>query len=142
MVKTVIVEPGESLAAIASRIFDGDVSRFTEILDLNPNLSVFEELTQGIQIDVPDPEQIFNYAKPKLSAIASTLTGVEETVSAIQSKLPGDLKGYASEALELLGEINGVVGEVESTLTSVEEQIGEYSGEPVKLVQWLLGNQL
>jgi phage tail protein X len=137
---TLFTKPGDTIASLASDIFDGDVLRFTEILDLNPNLDVFGELVDGVQIVLPDVQQVFNYAKPKLGAIASTITSATDAISAIQEKLPDKLKGYTSKALELLGEINGVVGEVESTLTKVEEQVGEYSGEPVKLVQWLLGN--
>lgn len=137
-----LVEPGESIAAIASDIFNGDVVRFTELLDLNPDIDVFGELTQSLNIEIPDTSQIFNAAKPLLSQIGETITNATGTVEAIAGKLPTELQGYAKDAIKLLGEVNGVLGEVESTLTKAEEQVREYDGQPVKLVQWLLGGQV
>ncbi len=134
-------EPGESISAIAHRIFNGDVSRFTEILDLNPDIDVFEELVEGVNIQLPDTSQILNYAKPVLSEISETIGGATSTISAIQEKIPPQLQGYTQEALKVLGEINGVVGEVESVLGKAGETVNKYGGKPVQLVRWLLGGQ-
>ncbi len=139
--KTTTTTPGDSIATLASDIFNGDVTRFTELLDLNPDIDVFGELTQGINLELPDTSQIFNYAKPVLGQVGETINGVTDTISAVQEKLPSQFKGYASEALKLLGEVNGVLGDVESTLNKTEEQLQSYDGEPVKLVRWLLGGQ-
>jgi hypothetical protein len=133
--------PGDSIATIASDIFNGDVTRFTELLDLNPDIDVFGELTQGIKIELPDTSQILNYAKPVLSGVGETIKNTTDTISAIQDKLPSQLQGYSKEALKLLGEVNGILGEVESTLDKASSQLQTYSGEPVKLVRWLLGGQ-
>lgn len=139
--KTITATPGDSIATLASDIFNGDVTRFTELLDLNPNIDVFEEITHLISLELPDTSQIFNYAKPVLSQVGETINEVTGTISAVQEKQPQQLKGYASEALKLLGEVNGVLGDVESTLNKTEEQLQSYNGEPVKLVRWLLGGQ-
>ena len=141
MTKTAI-ETGETLSQLADRIFNGDVLRFTEILDSNPNIDVFEELSEGLRVEIPEVSQILNYAKPQLSAVSETITGVSNTVNAVVEKLPPQLQGYAKEAVELLGEINGVVGKAESILNGAEEQINKYGDNPVKVVQWLLGYEL
>ncbi|BAZ39402.1 hypothetical protein NIES4101_53550 [Calothrix sp. NIES-4101] len=133
------IDAGETISQLSDRIFNGDVLRFTELLDLNPNLDVFGELTQGIEIEIPDVAQILNYAKPQLSAVSETITGISSTVSAVVEKLPSQLQGYAKEAVELLGEINGVVGQAESLLGQAEAEINKYGDKPVKVVQWLLG---
>lgn len=139
--KTATTAPGDSIASLAADIFNGDVTRFTELLDLNPGIDVFGELTQGINLELPDTSQVFNYAKPVLSQVGETISGVTGTISAIEEKLPSQLKGYATEALKLLGEVNGVLGDVESTLNKAEEKLQSYQGEPVQLVRWLLGGQ-
>lgn len=137
----IIAEPGESINAIAHRIFNGDVSRFTELLDLNPDIDVFAELVEGADIKLPDTSQILNYAKPVLSEISETIGGATSTISAIQEKIPAQLQGYTKEALKVLGEVNGVVGEVESVLGKVGETASKYGDKPVQLVRWLLGGQ-
>jgi phage tail protein X len=134
-------EPGESLSAIAHRIFNGDVTRFTELLDLNPSLSVFEDLTEGLNIEIPDTAQIFNYAKPVLSEISETIGGATGTISAIQDKIPPQLQGYTQEALKVLGEVNGVVGDTFAVFGKAEEVASKYGNKPVQLVRWLLGGQ-
>lgn len=139
--KTTTTTSGDSIATLASDIFNGDVTRFTELLDLNPDVDVFGELTQGLKIELPDTYIILNYAKPVLSEVGETIKNTTNTISAIQEKLPSQLQGYSKEALKLLGEVNGVLGEVESTLDKANSQLQTYSGEPVKLVRWLLGGQ-
>lgn len=133
------IEPGETLSQLADRIFNGDVLRFTEILDLNPDIDIFEELTEGARVEIPEVSEILNYAKPQLSAVSETVTGASKTVSAVVEKLPPQLQGYAKEAVELLAEINGVVGKAESILNNAEAQLNKYGDKPVKVVQWLLG---
>lgn len=133
------IEPGETISQLSDRIFNGDVLRFTELLDLNPNLDVFGELSEGITVEIPEVSQILNYAKPQLSAVSETITGISSTVSAVVEKLPPQLQGYAKEAVNLLGEINGVVGQAESILGKAEAEINKYGDKPVKVVQWLLG---
>lgn len=134
-----IIEPGETISQLADRIFNGDVLRFTEMLDLNPDVDIFDELIEGARVEIPDASQILNYAKPQLSAVSETITGASQTVSAVTEKLPPQLQGYAKEAINLLGEINGVVGKAESVLNGAEAQLNKYGDKPVKVVQWLLG---
>lgn len=136
---TITIQPGETISQLSDRVFNGDVLRFTELFDLNPDLDVFGELTEGIEIDIPDAAQILNFAKPQLSAVSETITGFSSTVSTIVEKLPAQLQGYAQEALDLLGEVNGVVGQAESLLGQAEAEINKYGDKPVKVVQWLLG---
>ncbi|RCJ20128.1 hypothetical protein A6S26_05250 [Nostoc sp. ATCC 43529] len=133
---------GDSIATLASEIFNGDVTRFTELLDLNPDIDVFGELVEGIDLELPDTSQILNYAKPVLSQIGETLDTATNTLTTLQTQLPGNLQGYAKDALKLLGDVNGVLGDVETTLNKAEEQISSYDGKPVQLVKWLLGGQV
>ncbi|NDJ20951.1 hypothetical protein GS682_04685 [Nostoc sp. B(2019)] len=135
-------QTGDTIAAIASDIFNGDVTRFTELLDLNPDIDVFGELVEGIDLDLPDTSQILNYARPVLSQIGETIDLSSSTLNTLQTQLPSNLQGYASDALKLLGDVNGVLGDVETTLTKAEEQVSNYDGKPVQLVKWLLGGQV
>lgn len=132
---------GDTIAAIASQIFNGDVTRFPELLELNPDIDVFGELVEGLDLEIPDTSQILNYAKPVLSQISETLDTATNTLTTLQTQLPENLQGYAADALKLLGDVNGVVGDVESTLTKVEEKSSTYDDKPVQLVKWLLGGQ-
>lgn len=145
---TTKVEPGENLSLLASRIFNGDALRFTELLDLNPDLDVFDDLTQEVELNIPSTEQIFNYAKPALTSVGQALAQVngftEQATNAINQvagQLPPQLQGYAKEALELVGEINGIVGKAQTVLGEAENQLREYEGQAVKLVPWLLGGK-
>lgn len=145
---TTKVEPGENLSLLASRVFNGDVLRFTEILDLNPDLDVFGELTQEIQLNIPSTEQIFNYAKPALTSVGQALQQVNgfteqatNAINQISGQLPAGLQGYAKEAIALVGEINGIAGKAQTAIDGVEGQLREYEGQAVKLVPWLLGGK-
>ncbi|MDM9583096.1 hypothetical protein [Nostoc sp. GT001] len=133
---------GDTIAAIASQIFNGDVTRFTELLDLNPDIDVFGELVEGLDLELPDTSQILNYARPVLSQIGETLDTATNTLTTLQTQLPSNLQGYAADALKLLGDVNGVLGDVETTLTKTQEQVSSYDGKPVQLVKWLLGGQV
>ncbi|MCC5644798.1 hypothetical protein LC607_18000 [Nostoc sp. CHAB 5824] len=135
-------QAGDTIAAIASEIFNGDVTRFTELLDLNPDIDVFGDLVEGLDLEVPDTSQILNYARPVLSQIGETLDTASNTLTTLQTQLPSNLQGYAADALKLLGDVNGVLGDVETTLTKAEEQVSSYDGKPVQLVKWLLGGQV
>ncbi|MBH8566710.1 hypothetical protein I8748_31940 [Nostoc sp. CENA67] len=132
---------GDTIASLASQIFNGDVTRFTELLDLNPDIDVFGDLVEGLDLEIPDTSQILNYAKPVLSQIGETLDTATSTLTTLQTQLPGNLQGYTADALKLLGDVNGVLGDVETTLNKTEEQISSYDGKPVQLVKWLLGGQ-
>ena len=142
------VQPGENLALLSARIFNGDPLRFPEILDLNPNLDVFWDLAQEANIDIPTPDQIFNYAQPALTSIGQALQEVngftEQATNAINQvagQLPPELQGYAKEALDIVGEVNGIVGEAQTVLTNATDQLRQYQGKAVKLVPWLLGGK-
>ncbi|MCC5636327.1 hypothetical protein LC593_10745 [Nostoc sp. CHAB 5844] len=135
-------QTGDTIAAIASKIFNGDVTRFPELLDLNPDIDVFGDLVEGLDLEIPDTSQILNYAKPVLSQIGETIDTATNTLTTLQTQLPSNLQGYAADALKLLGDVNGVLGDVETTLAKVEEQASSYDGKPVQLVKWLLGGQV
>lgn len=127
------VRPGETLQALANRVFNGDVLRFTELLDLNPNLDVFGDLPQEVSIEIPDTAQLFNYARPQLSRITQSINGIAE-------RLPPNFQGYAQSALSRLAEVNGILDRVEQVAGSAEERLRDY-GEPTVLVNWLLGRR-
>lgn len=142
------VEPGENLSLLASRVFNGDVLRFTELLDLNPDLDVFGELQQELNVEIPSTEQIFNYAKPALTSVGQALQQVNGLTSQVSNaieqfsgQLPPQLQGYAKEALEIVGEINGIAGKAQTVLDGAENKLREYEGQAVKLVPWLLGGK-
>lgn len=146
---TIQIKPGDTLKAIAGDIFGGDSSRWREIADLNPNLDIMKALPANISINIPDASQILNFAEPKLTAIAETVTKAESYlkqgenfIKKYESYLPSNLQGYAKEALGVIGKLNGVLGKAESTLTNLPKQIRNYL-QPTKLVDWLLhGNQV
>lgn len=151
-VQVVRTKPGEDLPALAARVFNGDVSRFTEILDLNPSLDVFGSLPQELDVNIPQPSQILNFARPALSRVSQSLSGVgrylseaEKLLNEAKNVIPEGLQGYASEALDLVGEINGVVGDIEqkasTTLDSIDSTLRQYDGQLVQLVPWLLGRR-
>lgn len=142
------VNPGESLTALASRVFNGDSLRFTEILDLNPNLDVFSDLLQETQIQIPDVRQVLNFAKPALSRVSSAigsagsiLNQAESAIGGLSGKLSPELQGYATQALEQIGELNGILGDVEVAIAGAESGLREYEGQLVQLVPWLLGGK-
>lgn len=150
--QTLISAPGESLTALSERVFNGDPLRFTEILELNPNLDVFADLPQELEVNIPDASQILNFAQPALTRISQSLGGagrfLDQTSAAltqISGNLPPELQGYAQEAIDAIGEINGIREEVEQTIDGATEQIDSrlrsYQGQAVQLVQWLLGGR-
>ncbi len=145
---TTKVEPGENLSLLASRVFNGDALRFTEILDLNPDLDVFGELKQELKLNIPSTDQIFNYAQPALTSVGQALQQVNgfadqatNAINQISGKLPPQLQGYAKEAIALVGEINGIAGKAQTVLDGAESKLREYEGQAVKLVPWLLGGR-
>lgn len=138
------VEPGEDLAQLTARLFDGDPLRFTEVLDLNPDLDVFADLEQETTLEVPEPSQIMRYAQPVFGSVAQTLnevSGVADQVTGAIDALPPELQGYAKEALEFVGEINGVTGKAKTVLEDAQNQLRKYDGQVTKLVPWLLGGK-
>lgn len=152
---TVTAKPGDSLSAIAARIFPGeDVGRFTEILDQidDPQqalTTLFGDLAEGTKLQLPSTEQIENFAQPVLSKVASSLGGAKgfldqatEAISSISGKLPPQLQSYASEALQIVGEANGVLGQAESILGEAEDKLRDYAGQATNLIPWLLSGKV
>ena len=144
MAKT-IVQPGENLSQLSDRLF-GDPLRFTEVLDLNPDLDVFGNLAQETSLEVPEAAQILNYAAPVFGSVSKALNQadgfldqVEGAIVNIADDLPPQFQGYAKEALELVGELNGVVGQAQSIVAQGQDKLRQYEGQAVKLVPWLLG---
>jgi hypothetical protein len=143
---TIQVVRGETLSSLAARVFPNqDVTRFIEILDLNPELNVFDEITEGMSINIPSTDQIFGYADPIFEGIANAtqkatgiLGDVTEQIQSFSGKLPPELQGYAAEALEVIGEVNGFLGDVETKIEGVSDQLREYKGKATNLVNWLL----
>jgi hypothetical protein len=142
------VKPGEDLAQLTARLFDGDPLRFTEVLDLNPDLDVFGDLEQETTLEVPEPSQILRYAQPVFGSVAQALnqvSGITDQVTGaingVVDALPLELQGYAKEALEFVGEINGVTGQAKTVLEDAQNQLRKYDGQVTKLVPWLLGGK-
>ena len=142
------VEPGEDLAQLTARLFGGDPLRFTEVLDLNPDLDVFGDLVQETTLEVPEPSQILRYAQPVFGSVAQALnqvSGIADQVTGaingVVDALPPELQGYAKEALEFVGEINGVTGQARTVLEDAQNQLRKYDGQVTKLVPWLLGGK-
>lgn len=150
---TLTVKPGEQLNALAARVFPGqDVSRFVEILDLNESLDVFGDLPQELSVNIPDAEQILQYAQPVLSSVSEAIGGAKGAIAqvtgqieAISGKLPPQLQGYAKQALEAVGQVNGVIGEAEALLEKLPgeatDKLRQYEGEVTRLVPWLLSGK-
>lgn len=147
---TIQTQPGDTLSTLADRTFNGDVLRFPEILDLNPEFNVFSELPPSANLNIPDPAQILNYAKPALSRVSKAIGGagrylseVERVINQVSGALPPELQGYAQEALGIVGKVNGIVGDVEQTLNNdaLDGQLRHYEGQLVSLVPWLLNGR-
>jgi hypothetical protein len=152
---TETVKPGDALNAIAARIFPGeDVSRFTEILDQieNPDEALntlFSDLVEGTNLQLPSLEQIESFAQPVLSKVASSLGGAKgvldqatEIINSVSGKLPPQLQGYAADALNVVGEANGVLSKAESILGEAEGKLRDYGGQATNLVPWLLSGKV
>lgn len=152
--QSITVKPGDALNAIAARVFPGeDVNRFTEILDQidDPDTALttlFGDLAQNSQLQLPSVEQIESFAEPVLTKVASSLGGAKgfldqatNVITDISGKLPPQLKGYATEALNIVGEANGVLGQAESVLGEAENKLREYGGQGTNLVNWLLAGK-
>jgi hypothetical protein len=145
----ITVRTADALNLIAARVFPGaDVSRFTEILDQNPELDVFSDLAAGTELNLPSTEQIQKYAQPVLGKIASSLGGArgylgqaEQVINQVSGKLPPELQGYAKEALNLVGEANGVLDQAEGILDQGTEALRDYGGQATNLIQWLLSGK-
>lgn len=146
---SITVKPGDALNTIAARVFPGeDVRRFTEILEANPGLDIFGDLTDGITLNLPDVEQIESFAQPVLTKVASSLGGAKGfldqatgAINSISGKLPPELQGYAKEALAVVGEANGVLGQAETLLGEAQGKLREYGGQGTGLVNWLLSGK-
>jgi hypothetical protein len=142
---------GQTLSEVAEQVL-GDSLRFPEILELNPDLDIFGDLLdldEGMSIDIPDAEQILNFASPVLTEVSSALGGMgryleqaSSAISSVSSKLPPQLQGYAQEALDTIGKVNGIREDVEQYLEKgkslAENKLREYEGQLVQLVPWLL----
>lgn len=146
---TTTVKPGDTFASIAARIFpNAEVSRFTELLDANPDLDLFSDLIEGTELQLPSTAQIESRVQPVLTKIASSLGGAkgylgqaESVINAVSGVLPESLQGYAKEALNIVGEANGVIDNAETILGDVQSAVGgdrAYGGQGVQLVSWLL----
>jgi hypothetical protein len=129
--KNLQIQAGDSLASISHHVFNGDVTRFDELLKLNPHIDVFSDLPTGTNLQLPNDSQILNYAPPVLADIGK-ITNPIITDAAKQ------VEGYAKEALAELGKINGILGAAETAVNQAKEQINRYSS-PAKVVDWLLG---
>lgn len=150
---TLTVKPGEQLNALAARVFPGqDVTRFVEILDLNEELDVFGDLPQELSVNIPEPEQILQFAQPVLSEVSEAIGGakgaiaqVTEQIESVAGKLPPQFQGYAKQALEVVGQVNGVIGEAEALLEKLPgeatDKLRQYQGEVTRLVPWLLSGK-
>lgn len=144
---TIITKESDSLNLVAARVFGGDVSRFGEILDLNPDLDVFADLAPAVPLEIPTQEQIENYAQPVLTRIADSAAGargflgtVQQTINQVSGSLPSELQGYASEVLDLVGEANGVLDEAETIIEQATDKLRTY-GNQTNLISWLLGGK-
>lgn len=148
---TISINPGETLSELSSRVFGGDVLRFGEILDLNPDMDVFEELPQT-QIEIPGAEQILNFAQPMLTQIRESIASAgryleqaQSTLSEISQKLPPQLQGYTKEALVLVSQLNDFQDEAEQFLDDstalATNKLKEYEGKLEQLIPWILNSQ-
>lgn len=145
---TLTSRPADTLSTIAARVFGGDVRRFSEILDLNPDLDVFADLPPELELRLPDRAQIENFARPVLTSIASSLGGArgalgqaEEVITQIGGTLPPELQGYTQDALDLVGEANTVLERAETALDEVGDRLRGYDTQATNLVQWLLSGR-
>lgn len=147
MAKFTTVRNAETIGMVAARTFPGgDVRRFTEILDQNPDLDVFSDLAAGLNLELPSTEQIQNFAQPVLTQIATSLGGAQgflgqtsATLNKISGNLPPELQGYAKEVLDLVGDANGVLTEATTALDQASEALRDYGGQGTNLISWLLG---
>lgn len=147
---TTTIQPHDTINAIAARLFPGgDVRRFREILELNPDLDILSDLPEGIELNIPGIEQLENYAQPVLTRIASSLGGAqgflnqaETTLQRISGNLPSELQGYSRAALELVGEANNVLNEVETVVEGASDRLRDYGGQGTNLVSWLLSGKV
>jgi len=133
--------PGETLSQLADRVFNGDVSRFTELLDLNSTIDTFASDLLPDTVEIPDAAQVFQFARPQLSRISESIGGAGRFLEGVRSQLPAQLQGYADEAIEQIQSINEITAEVETAIDQAEDAIGQYEGQGVQLVQWLLGRR-
>lgn len=132
------VESGENLSALSARVFNGDWSRFEEILDLNPELDIFDALPASVEIKIPEVEQILNVAQPALSSVRSAIAGVSPSLA----RSVDDIEGYAKEAISLVGKINGTIQEAETIVNDALTEARSYKGKLVQLVPWLLSGKV
>jgi hypothetical protein len=143
---TQTTQPGDTFYSLAAQIFPGkDVTRFTELLDLNPDLDPFSDLPAGIPITLPSQQQILQMAQPALGQIA-TAAGSLATGSALTTSIPTtdtlatSFQGYAPEAVNLVGAVNGAT-EAESIISQTSTDLGESQQQLVQLTTWLLSGK-
>jgi phage tail protein X len=144
MAKAVKTVPGDTLASIAANHY-GDAMRCFDLVEFNglDPAVIFDEIPEGVQLDLPDPLELFEPARPVLQRASEIVTDVETAITQIAGVLPPGLAGYTDEALRFLGEINGAIGSVETTIMGVLEDIpgaarAVLGDSTYRVVEWML----
>lgn len=136
---TITLDSPETWTSLAAKVFpNANVDRFTELLSINPEMSVFESLASGTKINIPELSQVAQFAEPELGRIRESVagfankaidqvSGVADTaqgyiekfqgyavkatnlITNASSSLPSPLKGYATEAIQEIGKVNGLL---------------------------------
>jgi len=148
---TTIVQQQESLNDVAARIFPGqDVTRFNELLALNPTITPFQAIPAGTVLNTPSPAQTLQYATPVLTSIGKALSGQSLTTSVVISdaqslanavaNIPA-LQGYPQAAIAELAKVNNIVTSSNSAINAGQSNT-RYNDPTVKLISWLLSNKV
>lgn len=121
---------------IAANVFPGEnVTRFKEIIDVNPDFDIFGN-TAGKKIKLPEKEEILSFAKPILSE-ASNIISDAKIIAENLDKIP-ILKGYSKKALETITSASSII---KSEPKFIVDNTDKNNGELAKIIPWLLSGK-